>query len=164
MMRLLATSPQIAVGPQYPYEQKYFAYLYRWARLLDRRQWPRDFWSGHHLASLTQEESVPFLGPPPWLPRDLLEPGRGGESISNYSFRMIWAEFSRRATAHTREHRKAPGAEVRYYAEKHLNTWMVKLDELPPVRRSRCCATRVIRTYRSRRSGESGAKPVNEGL
>ena len=76
---------------------------------------------------------MPFLGPPPWLPRDLLEPGRGGESISNYSFRMIWAEFSRRATARTRSV-SAPGAEVRYYAEKHLNTWMVKLDELPPVR------------------------------
>ncbi len=82
MMRLLATSPQIVVAGQYPYEQKYFAYLYRWARLLDRRQWPRDFWSGHHLASLTQENYMPFMGPPPWLPRDLLEPRRGGEEIS----------------------------------------------------------------------------------
>ena len=46
MMRLLATSPQIAVGGEYPYEHKYFAYLYRWARLLDRRQWPRTFGAG----------------------------------------------------------------------------------------------------------------------
>jgi Sulfotransferase family len=134
MMRLLATSPQIAVGGRYPYEHKYFAYLYRWARLPDRRQWPRDFWNGAHLASLAQEDYLPFLGPPPWLPRDLLEPGRGGEDISDYSFRMVWAEFSRRAVAHTREQHEAPGADVRYYAEKHLTSWKVKLDDLPSVR------------------------------
>jgi hypothetical protein len=134
MMRLLATSPQIAVGGRYPYEHKYFAYLYRWARLPDRRQWPRDFWNGAHLASLAQEDYLPFLGPPPWLPRDLLEPGQGGEDISDYSFRMIWAEFSRRAVAHTREQREAPGADVRYYAEKHLTSWKVNLDDLPSVR------------------------------
>ena len=133
MMRLLATSPQIAVASKYPYEQRYFAYLYRWARLLGRHQWPRDFWTGHHLGSLTQEKSTPFLGPPPWLPRDLLEPERGGEDISSYCFRTVWAEFSRRAAAHTREQRGVPDAEVRYYAEKHLNTWMVKLDDLPSV-------------------------------
>ena len=133
VMRLLATSPQIAVASKYPYEQRYFAYLYRWARLLGRRQWPRDFWTGHHLGSLTQEKSTPFLGPPPWLPRDLLEPEQGGEDISSYCFRTVWAEFSRRAAAHTREHHGVPDAEVRYYAEKHLNTWMVKLDDLPSV-------------------------------
>ncbi len=134
MMRLLATSPQIAVGGPYPYEHKYFAYLYRWARLLGRRQWPRDFWSGAHLASLAQEDYLPFLGPPPWLPRDLLEPGRGGEAISDYAFRVAWAEFSRRAVAHAREQPETPGADVRYYAEKHLTTWNVSLDDLPPVR------------------------------
>ena len=48
MMRLLATSPQIAVGGEYPYEHKYFAYLYRWARLLDRQTWPRAFLERHH--------------------------------------------------------------------------------------------------------------------
>jgi hypothetical protein len=47
---------------------------------------------------------------------------------------MVWAEFSRRAAAHTREYRGVPDAVVRYYAEKHLNTRMVNLDELPPVR------------------------------
>jgi hypothetical protein len=133
-MRLLATSPQIAVGGQYPYEHKYFAYLYRWARLLERREWPRDFWSGAHLASLVQEDYLPFLGPPPWIPRDLLEPNEGGEGISDYSFRAVWAEFSRRAVAHTSEQGDAEGGEVRYYAEKHLDTWKVKLNDLPSVR------------------------------
>jgi hypothetical protein len=36
--------------------------------------------------------------------------------------------------AHAREQRKAPGADVRYYAEKHLSSWRVKLDDLPSVR------------------------------
>ena len=35
-MRLLASSPQIAVGGGYPYEHKYFAYLYRWAHLIEK--------------------------------------------------------------------------------------------------------------------------------
>ena len=77
---------------------------------------------------------MPFLGPPPWLPRDLLEPGQGGRTSPTTAFRMVWAEFSRRAVAHAREQREAPGADVRYYAEKHLTTWKVKLDDLPPVR------------------------------
>jgi hypothetical protein len=47
---------------------------------------------------------------------------------------MIWAEFSRRAAAQTREQRKAPGADVRYYAEKHLSSWRVNFEELPRVR------------------------------
>jgi Sulfotransferase family len=134
MMRLLATSPEIAVGSQYRHEQKYFAYLYRWAQLLDRREWPKDLWTGDHLASLAQDDTMPLIGPPPWLRRELLEPVPGGERISDYSFRVVWAEFSRRAVAHTREQHQAPGADVRYYAEKHLNSWVVNLGDLPPVR------------------------------
>ena len=167
MMRLLATSPQIVVEPRYPYEQKYFAYLHRWARLLDRRQWPRDFWSGHHLASLTQEDYMPFMGPPPWLPRGLLEPRREGEEISGYAFRMIWGEFSGRAAAHAREQRGSPDADVRYYAEKHLNTWRVKLEDFPPVRliallRDPRDTYVSIEAYRSKRS-ESGQRAFAMG-
>lgn len=131
MMRLLSTAPQIAIGGGYPYEHKYFAYLYRWARLLDREQWPKKAWSGQHLASLAQEENAWFLGPPPWIPRRLLEPARGDEEISAYAFSVIWAEFSRRAVA--RNGRRA-NADVRYYAEKHMTTWEVDLDHVPPVR------------------------------
>jgi hypothetical protein len=126
MMRLLSTSPQIAVGGGYPYEHKYFAYLYRWARMLERPDWPRPLWSGDRLATLQQEAEMPFLGPPPWLPRHLLEPERSGETI--------WREFSRRAASYTRKQRGDGSTDVRYYAEKHLNTWAVDLDELPPVR------------------------------
>ena len=44
-MRLLASSPQIAVGGGYPYEQKYFAYLYRWSHLIEKTEWPRQVWN-----------------------------------------------------------------------------------------------------------------------
>src|SRR5215216_4772302 len=82
-MRLLATSPQIAVGGGYPYEHKYFAYLYRWSRMLERESWPRKLWSGDSLATLQQEGEMPFLGAPPWLPRHLFEPEARGERISH---------------------------------------------------------------------------------
>jgi hypothetical protein len=45
----------------------------------------------------------------------------------------VWAEFSRRAVAHTREHDNAEDGDVRYYAEKHLVSWRV-LDRLSSVR------------------------------
>ena len=125
MMRLLATSPQIAVGGPYPYEQKYFAYLYRWARLLDRRQWPRDFWSGLISPRWRRRTTMPFMGPPPWLPRDLLEPGEGERRSRSYAFRMIWGEFSRPGRGARSRAARRPDAEVRYYAEKHLTTWRV---------------------------------------
>src|SRR5215204_5762272 len=45
-----------------PFERKYFAYLFRWARLLDRREWPKR-WDGRSFGSLTQEERTPLIGP-----------------------------------------------------------------------------------------------------
>ena len=44
MMRLLGSSPQIAVEMSYPYERKYFAYLWRWSQLLDREDSPDQLW------------------------------------------------------------------------------------------------------------------------
>jgi hypothetical protein len=133
MMRLLATSPQIAVGGDYPYEHKYFAYLFRWAHLIDKTEWPRRLWNGSHFATLAQE-SMPQLGPPPWMPRELLGPDDTGTDFSETAFRMLWDEFSRRATAHTRMRSKRRDAEVRYYAEKHLSTWTIDRERLPPLK------------------------------
>lgn len=133
LMRLLAGSPQIAVGGGYPYEQKYFAYLFRWAHLIDKTEWPRRFWNGSHLATLTQE-SMPMMGPPPWMPRELFGRDDTRADLSETAFRMLWDEFSRRATADTRRRSKRRDAAVRYYAEKHLSTWTIDLDRLPPVK------------------------------
>jgi hypothetical protein len=134
MMRLLATSPQIAVGGGYPYEHKYFAYLFRWAHLIEKTEWPRRIWNGSHLATLTQEQNMPMMGPPPWMPRELFGRDETGADMSDAAFRMLWGELSQRAAAATRKRSKRDDAEVRYYAEKHLSTWTIDLDRLPPVK------------------------------
>ena len=133
-MRLLASSPEIAVSGGYPYEHKYFAYLYRWSRLSEQTEWPRQVWNPGVLATLSQKKQVPLMGGPPWKERELLDAAKGGEPLSEYAFRVLWEEFSRRATAQTRDRHRRPDVAVRYYAEKHLSTWQVDLKELPPVR------------------------------
>ena len=136
-MRLLGSSPQIAVEMSFPYERKYFAYLWRWAHLLDREDWPDQQWGPQGLGSLTQLRTAALLGPPPWTPRPLIRSLPGEPSMSQAAFELAWREFSRRAA---RAHRSERGngardsAPVRYYAEKHLNTWKVPLAQLPPVK------------------------------
>ena len=132
MMRLLATSHEIAVPGGYPYERKYFAYLWRWSRLLERRD-KSELWTGGDLSSLALEASKPFVGPPLW-PSGLL--GAKDEvppSMSRQMFDVAWGELSRRATSQVREKHGDPNAEVGYYAEKHQETRLVDLDELPPL-------------------------------
>ncbi len=131
-MRLLASSPQIAVGGGYPYEQKYFAYLYRWSHLIEKTEWPRKVWNPGGLATLSQEKQMPLMGAPPWNERELLDPAVGEERFSEYTFRVLWEEFSRRAAAQTRARHEKQEADVRYYAEKHLSTWQVDTSALPP--------------------------------
>jgi hypothetical protein len=130
VMRLLRTSPGIAVPGPYPYEKKYFAYLWRWSRVLERQD-QSELWSYIDLVSLAYERGKPLIGPPPWS-SDLLR--GGGSSISRHMFDEAWRELSRRAaTQVAAEHGSSPG-DVRYYAEKHQDTRAVDLTELPPIR------------------------------
>jgi hypothetical protein len=134
-MRLLASSPQVAVGGSYPFEQKHFAYLWRWSRLLSRTEWDEGQWAPHNLGSISQERDSALLGPPPWRRRELLDGTDPDEpSLAGRSFDFTWREFSRRATSVTRVEHRDPEADVRYYAEKHLNSWLVDRGELPPFR------------------------------
>jgi hypothetical protein len=133
MMRLLSTSPQIAVETVYPYERKYFAYIWRWSTLLARQDWPEDEWGAGSLGTLDQFHRTAMLGPPPWTPRLLIESAPGQPTDAERWFEVAWAEFSRRAAARTRKEHGSQ-AEVRYYAEKHLNSWLVPLEHLPPLR------------------------------
>jgi hypothetical protein len=134
-MRLLASSPQVAVGGSYPFEQKLFAYLWRWSRLVTRTEWDADEWAPHELGSILQERDTSVLGPPPWRRRELIEgTDPDAPSFSERCFDFAWREFSRRATSATRVAHRNPEADVRYYAEKHLNSWLLDLDELPPLR------------------------------
>jgi hypothetical protein len=133
MMALLATSPWIVTDDRYPYERRYFTYLWRWSRLLSRTDWPGALWAKDDVSSIAQERVLPLLGPPPWFPRKLLEPGREGTPISRRCFELTWRELSSRAIERARS---GPG-EVptpRYYAEKHGNTWLVDGQELPPLK------------------------------
>jgi glycosyltransferase involved in cell wall biosynthesis len=128
MMRLLGTSPEIVIGDKYPFERKYFAYLWRWSRMLDRAEWPRETWRPADLASLDQESAQMMMGPPPWLPRGLFDEGGSG-SFSQFCFHAAWSEFSRRAVNVSSG--PDPRVTPRLYAEKHANTWLVDLGELP---------------------------------
>ncbi|MEK6272605.1 MAG: sulfotransferase domain-containing protein [Actinomycetota bacterium] len=132
MMRLLSTSPEIAAPGPYPYEKKYFAYLWRWSRLLERRD-QNDWWTQGDLASLAQEAGKPLIGPAPWSSHLLRAAGAMQPSMSRQMFDLAWSEFSRRAANQVREKHGDPNAEVRYYAEKHQDTWLVDLDQLPPL-------------------------------
>ena len=58
----------------------------------------------------------------------------GASSMSEQAFDFAWREFSRRATAVTRVAHRDPEADVRYYAEKHMNSWLLDRAELPPLR------------------------------
>jgi hypothetical protein len=134
MMRLLASSPQVAVEPSYPYEHKYFAYLWRWSRLLTRPDWDMDQWAPRNLGSILQDEDFSLIGPPPWRRRDLMAGDPADPPISERAFDLVWGEFSRRATLATRVEHGQPDADVRYYAEKHLNSWALDRGQLPPLR------------------------------
>jgi hypothetical protein len=132
LMRLLATSPQVAVEGPYPFERKYFAYMWRWSTMLDRRDWPRDRWGPGNLASLAQDVEQPLIGPPPWLPRSLAEDR--SDPLSRRCFELAWGEFSRRAATRTAAAHGCAPAEVRYYAEKHLGTWNADPEPLAEAR------------------------------
>jgi hypothetical protein len=102
--------------------------------MLERADWPEEAWGPSALGSLTQERKSALIGPPPWRPRDLIEPGPDDGGVADRFFQLGWSEFSRRAARWTRSQHGDADADVRYYAEKHLNTWRLDLRELPPVR------------------------------
>jgi hypothetical protein len=133
MMALLGTSPWIVTDDQYPYERRYFTYLWRWSRLLSRTDWPGALWGKDDVVSIAQERASALLGPPPWLPRELLELGRDGTPISRRCFELVWRELSFGAVERARSG-SGDTPTPRYYAEKHGNTWLVDTRELPPLK------------------------------
>lgn len=132
LMGLLASSPQIAVEPVYPFERKYFAYLWRWAQVIERGDWPGSGWGPEALGSLDELRDAALVGPLPWQPRRLIDPAPGGSELAARAFELVWAEFSERAAAATRR-QHGGSAPVLYAAEKHMNTWLVPLEQLPPL-------------------------------
>jgi sulfotransferase family protein len=131
LMRLLATSDQIAFERRYPYEFRYFSYLWRWSRLLDREDWDEG-WDHADLETMAGARE-PWVGPPPWLPRDLFAPGKGGASMASSCFELAWHEFSARAARRLADERDS-AIDVRYYAEKHMGTMDIDWRAMPPLR------------------------------
>ena len=132
LMRLLSSSPEIAIEPVYPFERKYFAYLWRWSQLAERSDWPEGEWGLPDLGSLDDFREAWMSGPMPWTPRELVESGEAG-AFGRRVFDLAWEEFSRRATGAT-QRLHGSDAPVRYSAEKHMNTWRVPLENLPEAR------------------------------
>ncbi len=132
LMRLLSTSPHVAVGGPYPFERRYFAYLWRWACLLDTRGWPAE-WSQRDLATLAHRTESGLIGPPPWGTRDLLDVD-DREPFSATAFRLAWTEFAQRATVRTRLAHRAYDADVRFYAEKQMEVRELDRSGFPPHR------------------------------
>jgi Sulfotransferase family len=130
LMRLLATSDKIALERRYPYEFRYFSYLWHWAQLLDRDEWDEG-WDNRGLETMARV-GAPWVGPPPWLPRELLAPETGGQSMSSRCFELAWGEFSNRAARRVAAERGSE-LDVRYYAEKHLGTMDLDWRAMPPL-------------------------------
>jgi hypothetical protein len=97
--------------------------------MLDRGQWPSESWNPSSLATISQERRLALVGPPPWHPRPLIESAGEEDLMSRRCFDAAWTEFSRRAARATAN---GDPSEVRYYAVKHLDTWVLDDDELPP--------------------------------
>ena len=58
----------------------------------------------------------------------------GEAPIADRAFALVWSEFSRRAIEATRKRHRKRTAEPRFYAEKHLQTWILDREALPRFR------------------------------
>lgn len=119
-MALLASSPQVAMDRDHPYEHCYFTWMVEWCALADSGEWNLEGWNGGTLAwRQLGEHGDGLVGPPPWLPRPLWDNAQDGERLSARFLRAAWGEFSARAIERTRQ--DLGPADVRYHAEKCTN-------------------------------------------
>jgi hypothetical protein len=133
-MALLASSPEVAMDRQHPYEHRYFAWVKEWSALADRTEWDVERWDSPRLARLHFDtESDGLIGPPPWSPRQLWAAEEGGDEMGPRLLLAAWREFSAQAIDRTRRDLGVPphGGAVRYHAEKTLG--VARLRELSPL-------------------------------
>lgn len=130
-MALLASSPEIALEREHPYERFYLAWMAEWAALADRKEWDGERWNGgvlvwrHHAGG-----GDGLVGPPPWSPRRLWDAAEAADRWGPRLFEVAWSEFSARAIDRTRREVGTRRTRVRYYAEKTLSA--TRLRELAP--------------------------------
>jgi hypothetical protein len=132
-MALLASSPEVAMDRQHPYEHFYFAWMAEWSALADRTEWDMQRWDTGAFARLQLgDESSGLVGPPPWLPRQLWQAEDPGDELGPRLLAAAWSELSGRAAERTRRDLDRPDAQVRYHAEKALSVARLRqLSSLP---------------------------------
>lgn len=119
LMRLLASSPQVATEVAYPLEHQYLRYLRLLTRAIDAESWDGARWDHLrlHVAGADPSSVGGLVGPPPWRERGLTEPAEGEEPLSDRALVAIWDEFSARVRARHAE-RRGEAIEATYWAEK----------------------------------------------
>jgi hypothetical protein len=131
-MALLASSPQIAMDREHPYEHRYFAWLAEWTALVDRTEWDMERWDATALSRAVDEtyRGDGLVGPPPWLSRPLWEDG----DLRRRLFAAAWREFSAQAIDRTRREFMTPTGRIRYHAEKTINLACLRQQSPLPIR------------------------------
>jgi hypothetical protein len=168
LMQLLSTSAEIAFDRTYPYEQRYFSYLLYWSRLPTGEGWDEATWNLDSLAHAELLREAPVVGPLPWMERSLIS-GNGGKEFWEEAFESTWAAFSARAREAIRERLGDPSLQVRYYAQKSADSWVLPFESIPDLRL--LCLLRDPRdvwvssvAFHRRRSAEGhGFLPIGEG-
>jgi Sulfotransferase family len=132
-MALLASSPQVALEREHPYEHRYLAWLTEWAAVADRTQWDFERWRPQTLTRrvLDTDGGDGLVGPPPWPSRQLWAPEDGGDGMATRLLLAAWREFSAQAIERTRRDVGTPRTRVLYHAEKTVSA--ARLRELSPL-------------------------------
>jgi len=134
-MALLASSPQVAMDREHPYEHRYFAWLKAWSALADLTEWDFDLWNAPMLAQMAVDaDGQGLVGPPPWPSRPLWAAEGPGDELGPHLLLAAWREFSARAVARTRRDLGAADTRVRYHAEKTASVARLRERSPLPVR------------------------------
>lgn len=132
MMQLLGTSAEVVFDRVYPFEQRYFTYLFHWSRLPLREDWDEERWNLDSLAHVETLAEVGFAGPLPWPERSLA--GGSDGTFWREVFDAAWLAFSRRARQAVRSRLGDGELEVKLYAQKSADTWALPFEQLPQLR------------------------------
>lgn len=116
-MQLLATSPQIAMEREYPYEARYFTFFLKMSQLPLLTPSADGMWSSE---TLLRPDGKTIFGPPTWPGRTLTLGTPHDSPFDERCFLALWREFSAAAgyVANASEFGMTDGTGVLWYAEK----------------------------------------------
>ena len=134
IMQLLATSNEVAMVREYPYESKYMSYLLRWALVLDQ---PYSQEGGWNMSVMLEGIKSPTgnIGSWPWPERDLIRVPEDSASFAERCFRAVWQEFSEVVVRNGAGHCQGEPSPARYFAEKCRPWVATRIGRVLPSRR-----------------------------